>query len=70
MLAYRKDKVGSTPPKGLADFFNTAGIPGKRAAWKYVSGGILEAALIADGAAQLVGREKLYHGLANAFAGK
>jgi putative spermidine/putrescine transport system substrate-binding protein len=49
VLAYRKDKVGSTQPKGLADFFNTAGFPGKRAAWKYASGGIFEAALVADG---------------------
>lgn len=48
VLAYRSDKV-STPPAGLADFFDPQKIPGKRAAWKYTAGGILEAALIADG---------------------
>lgn len=56
VLAYRKDKVGNVTPKGFADFFDLARIPGKRTAWKFVSGGILETALIADG----VSPDKLY----------
>jgi putative spermidine/putrescine transport system substrate-binding protein len=48
VLAYNKDKVDNAPA-GLKDFFDTEKIPGKRSAWKYVAGGILEAALIADG---------------------
>jgi putative spermidine/putrescine transport system substrate-binding protein len=50
VLAYRADKL-PTAPEGLADFFDTEKFPGKRAAWKYAGGGILEAALIADGVA-------------------
>jgi putative spermidine/putrescine transport system substrate-binding protein len=50
VLAYNSEKA-KTAPAGLADFFDTAKIPGKRAAWKYVAGGILEAALVADGVA-------------------
>jgi putative spermidine/putrescine transport system substrate-binding protein len=48
VLAYREDKLDSAPA-GLADFFDTAKFPGKRSAWKYTAGGILEAALLADG---------------------
>lgn len=48
VLAYRSDKVPNAPT-GLADFFDPAKVPGKRAAWKYAAGGIFEAALIADG---------------------
>jgi putative spermidine/putrescine transport system substrate-binding protein len=50
VLAYRADKLSSAPA-GLADFFDTEKFPGKRSAWKYSPGGILEAALIADGVA-------------------
>lgn len=50
VLAYRSDKLSSTP-QGLVDFFDTAKFPGKRAVWNYVAGGILEAALIVDGVA-------------------
>jgi putative spermidine/putrescine transport system substrate-binding protein len=49
VLAYREDKLGGKAPAGLADFFDTAKFPGKRSAWKYTAGGILEAALLADG---------------------
>ncbi|MEA2291311.1 MAG: putative spermidine/putrescine transport system substrate-binding protein [Solirubrobacteraceae bacterium] len=55
VLAYNKDKVKNAPA-GLKDFFDTQKIPGKRSAWKYVAGGILEAALLADG----VPAEQLY----------
>ena len=51
VLAYRDDKFGGQAPAGLADFFDTTKFPGKRGAWSYVAGGILEAALIADGVA-------------------
>lgn len=50
VLAYRSDKLGSTP-QGFVDFFDATTFPGKRAVWNYVAGGILEAALIADGVA-------------------
>jgi putative spermidine/putrescine transport system substrate-binding protein len=55
VLAYREDTL-DTPPSGLVDFFDPQKVPGKRAAWKYAGGGILEAALIADGVAP----EQLY----------
>ena len=48
VLAYNTDKA-KTAPQGFEDFFDTQKIPGKRGAWKYVAGGILEAALLADG---------------------
>jgi putative spermidine/putrescine transport system substrate-binding protein len=56
VLAYRSDKTGGATPSGLADFFDVARFPGKRAVWKFAPGGIFEAALIADGVAP----DKLY----------
>lgn len=55
VMAYNADKV-SKAPASFADFFNTSAIPGKRALYKSVSAGVLEAALVADG----VSPEKLY----------
>ncbi|CDX33230.1 Spermidine/putrescine-binding periplasmic protein [Mesorhizobium plurifarium] len=51
IICYRKDKFSSAAPEGFKDFFDTTKFPGKRAVWKFVAGGILEAALIADGVA-------------------
>jgi putative spermidine/putrescine transport system substrate-binding protein len=51
VLAYRPDKLPNGAPGGLVDFFDAEKFPGKRSAWKYAPGGILEAALIADGVA-------------------
>ncbi|WP_018099244.1 ABC transporter substrate-binding protein [Sinorhizobium meliloti] len=48
-IAYRNDLFGSEKPAGFVDFFDLEKFPGKRAVYKYVAGGILEAALIADG---------------------
>jgi putative spermidine/putrescine transport system substrate-binding protein len=50
VFAYRSDKLDSAP-QGFADFFDTKKFPGKRAVWKYAAGGVLEAALLADGVA-------------------
>jgi putative spermidine/putrescine transport system substrate-binding protein len=55
-LAWRTDKFKDGAPKNWADFFDLKTYPGKRGAWKWVSGGILEIALIADGVAP----DKLY----------
>ena len=49
VLMYDKKKFGDNPPTSWADFFDTAKFPGKRGIWNYVSGGQLEAALLADG---------------------
>jgi putative spermidine/putrescine transport system substrate-binding protein len=56
VLAYRADKFPSGTPNSYADYFDLTKFPGKRGAWKYASGGIFEAALIADG----VPADKLY----------
>jgi putative spermidine/putrescine transport system substrate-binding protein len=56
VLAYRKDRFNGKAPAKLADFFDVKAFPGKRCAWKYASGGIFEAALVADG----VHVDKLY----------
>jgi putative spermidine/putrescine transport system substrate-binding protein len=56
VLAYRSDKLTGAQPNGLADFFDTKKFPGKRAVWKFAPGGVLEAALVADG----VPPDKLY----------
>jgi putative spermidine/putrescine transport system substrate-binding protein len=50
VVAYREDALDSAP-KTWADFFDTEAFPGKRAMNKYAAGGILEAALLADGVA-------------------
>ncbi|WP_144158080.1 ABC transporter substrate-binding protein [Paraburkholderia sp. BCC1885] len=49
IITYRSDKFASAKMSTFADFFDLKKFPGKRAVWKFVSGGILEAALIADG---------------------
>lgn len=55
--AYRTDKMPKgRVPQGWADFFDTQRFPGKRGLWKFVSGGLLEFALVADG----VNPRKLY----------
>ncbi|MGA5699921.1 extracellular solute-binding protein [Peterkaempfera bronchialis] len=54
VLMYDKKKFGDHPPKGWADFFDTAAYPGKRAIPGVASDaapGPLEAALLADGVA-------------------
>ncbi len=55
VMAYRTDKF-KRPPAGWKDFFDTKTFPGKRGLWKFVSGGLLEFALVADGVPQ----KKLY----------
>lgn len=51
VIAYRTDKFDGKKPVGFTDFFDVKTFPGKRAVWKYASGGIFEAALLADGVA-------------------
>lgn len=48
VMAYNTDKTPKAP-NTFADFFDTKAFPGKRAMYKSVSAGVLEAALIADG---------------------
>lgn len=48
VLTYRKDKL-SSQPESFADLFDTQKFPGKRMFNKLASGGVLEAALLADG---------------------
>ncbi|WP_164780562.1 ABC transporter substrate-binding protein [Mesorhizobium sp. M7A.F.Ca.US.011.01.1.1] len=48
-IAFRGDAFEGRKPAGFADFFDLEKFPGKRAVYKYVAGGILEAALVADG---------------------
>jgi putative spermidine/putrescine transport system substrate-binding protein len=50
VIAYRSDKY-DTAPKTWADFFDTETFPGKRGVYKWVAGGIIEGALLADGVA-------------------
>ncbi len=50
VMAYRTDKMPpGRVPRGWHDFFDTNTFPGKRGLWKFVSGGLLEFALVADG---------------------
>ena len=51
VLAYNTDVTGGQVPAGWADYFDTTAFPGKRGAWDYATGGILEFALMADGVA-------------------
>lgn len=51
VLAYRTDMVGSSVPKGWADFFDLTKFPGKRGVYDYSAGGVYEIALMADGVA-------------------
>lgn len=50
-IAYNTDTFGDAHPTTWAEFFDTEAFPGKRGFWKYVTGGIFEAALLADGVA-------------------
>ncbi|MFS3128955.1 ABC transporter substrate-binding protein [Nocardioides sp. Bht2] len=50
-IAYNTDKFAKAHPTTWAEFFDTKQFPGKRGFWKYVTGGIFEAALLADGVA-------------------
>ena len=54
VLTVRSDR--GAMPSTLAEFFDTNRFPGKRALNKFAAGGILEAALLADG----VGKDQLY----------
>lgn len=56
LSAYRTDVFTSQVPQSWADFFDTKTFPGKRGLYKYCCGGVLEAALMADG----VSPDKLY----------
>ena len=49
VLAYNTEATGGKVPEGWADYFDTTKIPGKRGAWDYSEGGMLEFALMADG---------------------
>ncbi len=52
VLAYNTEVLGAgNVPAGWADYFDTAKFPGKRGAWDYSEGGMLEFALMADGVA-------------------
>ena len=51
VLAYNTDKTAGKVPAGWADYFDTAKIPGKRGAWDYSEGSMIEFALMADGVA-------------------
>ncbi|HWM34622.1 MAG TPA: extracellular solute-binding protein [Pseudolysinimonas sp.] len=51
ILYYDEAKFGDNPPTSWADFFDTSAFPGKRGAWAYSQGGLIEAALLADGVA-------------------
>lgn len=55
VIAYRSDKF-PTAPRTWADFFDMNKFPGKRGVYKWVAGGLIEGALLADG----VPRDKLY----------
>ncbi|MEV4898548.1 ABC transporter substrate-binding protein [Nonomuraea sp. NPDC055795] len=56
-IAYNtKTFTAANHPKTWAEFFDTAKFPGKRGFWKYATGAIFEAALLADG----VPKDKLY----------
>ena len=50
-IAYNTEKFASGHPTTWAEFFDTEKFPGKRGFWKYATGGIFEAALLADGVA-------------------
>jgi putative spermidine/putrescine transport system substrate-binding protein len=56
VLVYRTDAFNGAVPGGWIDFFDTKKFPGRRAVMKDAAGGLLEAALLADG----VPADKLY----------
>jgi len=51
VIGYRSDKLGGKAPTSFADFFDLQSFPGKRGVYNYVSGGLPEIALLADGVA-------------------
>ncbi|MBC6460335.1 ABC transporter substrate-binding protein [Actinomadura sp. HBU206391] len=56
-IAYNTEKFSAANhPRTWAEFFDTQRFPGKRGFWKYATGAIFEAALLADG----VPADKLY----------
>ena len=55
-IAYNTKTFEDSHPTTWAEFFDTSKFPGKRGFWKYATGGIFEAALLADG----VPADKLY----------
>ncbi|MHA3683028.1 ABC transporter substrate-binding protein [Leucobacter sp. HY1910] len=50
-IGYNTDKFPDAHPTSWAEFFDVEKFPGKRGFWKYATGGIFEAALLADGVA-------------------
>jgi putative spermidine/putrescine transport system substrate-binding protein len=48
-IGYNTKKFPKAHPTTWAEFFNTKRFPGKRGFWKYATGAIFEAALLADG---------------------
>ena len=50
-IAYNSKTFADKHPTTWKEFFDTAAFPGKRGFWKYATGGIFEAALLADGVA-------------------
>lgn len=55
-IAYNSKAFSGAHPTTWAEFFDTKTFPGKRGFWKYATGGMFEAALLADG----VEPDKLY----------
>lgn len=50
-IAYNTDVFGDRHPTTWEEFFDTETFPGKRGIWRYATGGLFEAALLADGVA-------------------
>ncbi|WP_305093928.1 ABC transporter substrate-binding protein [Prescottella sp. R16] len=50
-IAYNTKKFADRHPTTWAEFFDTERFPGKRGFWNYATGGMFEAALLADGVA-------------------
>ncbi|SNT38699.1 putative spermidine/putrescine transport system substrate-binding protein [Actinomadura meyerae] len=48
-IAYNSKTFSGAHPTTWAEFFDTQRFPGKRGFWKYATGGMFEAALLADG---------------------
>jgi putative spermidine/putrescine transport system substrate-binding protein len=49
VIGYRTDAFDGNAPTSFADFFDLETFPGKRGAYNFSSGGLLEMALLADG---------------------
>jgi putative spermidine/putrescine transport system substrate-binding protein len=50
-IGYNTDTFADDHPTSWAEFFDTEQFPGKRGFWKYATGAMFEAALLADGVA-------------------